>query len=99
MNLQVTQEAAKWYEEELSITPPGFIRFFPRYGGFGGHIPGFSVGINQEQPENIYAKTEVNNITFYVETKDAWYFEDLEKITIDLNKKLYEPVLIFDEKK
>lgn len=98
MELHVTTDAAKWYKDELLMKTTGFVRFFPRYG-FGGHIPGFAIGINQETPENIFVSTEVNNITFYVETKDAWYFDDVEKLTIDLNEKLNEPEFIFNEEK
>lgn len=97
MNLHITTDAAKWYKEELSITTTGFVRFFPRYG-FGGHIPGFSIGINQEEPDSIFTSVEVENITFYVESKDAWYFDDVEKLSIELNKKLNEPEFILDQK-
>lgn len=90
MNLTVTNDAAKWYEQELAIESPGFVRFFPRYG-FGGHIPGFAIGINQEKPNNIYTQTKVNDITFYIEQDDAWYFEDLQEMKITYNEKMDEP--------
>lgn len=96
MELNVTNDAARWYKKELAMTTPGFIHFFPRYG-FGGHIPAFAIGINQEEPENMYSSTKVEDITFYVETKDAWYFDDIEKMTIELNKKLNEPEFIYNE--
>jgi len=96
MDIHVTTDAAKWYREELSITTTGFVRLFPRYG-FGGHIPGFSIGINQENPENISASVVVEDVTFYVEAEDSWYFDDTEKLTIELNKKLNEPEFILNE--
>lgn len=96
MNLHVTTDTAKWYKNELSITTSGFIRFFPRYG-FGGHIPGFSIGINQEHPKKIHVSTEVENITFYIEREDAWYFDDMKEISIEFNQQLNEPEFIFKE--
>lgn|SRR5690625_4078248 len=98
MDLHVTTDVAQWYKEELAIKTSGYVRFFPRYG-FGGHIPGFAIGINQEKPESIFTATEVENITFYVETKDAWYFDDIEKLSIEMNEKLHEPEFIFNEQK
>lgn len=89
MNLTVTEEIAKWYKEELDIESPAYIRFFPRYG-FGGHIPGFSIGINRDKPEDIHAKTDVENITFYIESEDAWYFDGID-LNVSFNDKLGEP--------
>lgn len=89
MNLTVTEEIAKWYKEELSIQSPAFIRFFPRYG-FGGHIPGFSIGINHDTPEDIHVSTKVENITFYIESEDAWYFDGIH-LNVAFNEKMQEP--------
>lgn len=89
MNLSVTEEIAKWYKEELEIQTPAYIRFFPRYG-FGGHIPGFSIGINQDPPQDIHAKTEVGDIIFFIEHEDAWYFNNID-LKVAYNEKLQEP--------
>lgn len=91
MEIIVTEDVAKWYKNELDISQ-GHIRFFPRYG-FGGHIPGFSIGINQDSPNELHESTELEGITFYVEEKDAWYFEDVD-LTVNINKKLNEPTYI-----
>lgn len=94
MEIKVTEEAATWYKNELEIDGKGFIRFFPRYGGVGGHIPGFSIGINQDSPETAFSSTELNKITFYVEDKDAWYFEGVN-LKVAFNKDLNEPKYIY----
>lgn len=90
MNLTVTEEIARWYKEELNIQTPAYIRFFPRYGGFGGHIPGFSLGINNDIPEDVLAKAQVDDITFYIEKKDAWYFDGVN-LHVAHDEKLKEP--------
>lgn len=92
MEIIVSEEIAKWFKEELQIEEQGFIRFFPRYGG-GGHIPGFSIGINQNTPNNIYQSNVLEGITFYVEEEDAWYFEDIN-LTVELDEVLNEPKYI-----
>lgn len=97
MDLHITKEAAEWYKKELAIQDSGYVRFFPRYG-FGGHIPGFAIGINQEKPEEIKVSTVAKGITFYIETKDAWYFDDIKALEITYDEKLDEPALNFTEK-
>lgn len=90
MKLVIENDVAKWYKTELEIeSEQSYIRFFPRYG-HGGHIPGFSMGINNDKPEATYTSTTVEDITFFIESKDAWYFEDIN-LHITLNKDRDEP--------
>lgn len=89
MEIKITTDVAKWFKSELQIDDQGYIRFFPRYG-FGGHIPGFSIGINRESPVELHESTELEGITFYVEDKDAWYFENVD-LSVTLNEKRNEP--------
>lgn len=90
MQLHITKDAAKWYVKELELSTPTHIRLFPRYGGVGGIIPGFSIGINNDEPESTHATSTVEGIQFFVEEQDAWYFEGYN-VTIQLNTDLYEP--------
>lgn len=90
MKLEITKEAANWYKEELDLEEVTWIRFFVRYGGVGGRIPGFSLGISTNAPHKIYGSTEVDGITFFIEETDAWYFEN-SGLRISFDKKLQEP--------
>lgn len=90
MNIFISEEAVNWYKKELGIKTPSYVRFYVRYGGMGGRIPGFSIGINIESPTNILASTESRDLTFYVEESDAWYFDGKDLI-ISLDNKLKEP--------
>ncbi|WP_156960131.1 HesB/YadR/YfhF family protein [Oceanobacillus manasiensis] len=89
--LQVSKEVAKWYKEELELEEHSTLRFYVRYGGVGGNLPGFSLGVAVQDPENEHTSVIVEGITFYVETKDAWYFEDKD-LKVQMNNKLAEPV-------
>lgn len=91
MKISISEKAAKWYKDELITSTTGYVRFFPRYG-FGGHIPGFAIGVNSDRPENIHASTQADNVTFYIEEKDAWYFDGLD-LDITWNETLHEPDL------
>ena len=90
MELSISEEAAKWYKDELIIENNAQIRFFVRYGGIGGHIPGFSLGIKFDIPEETHASTTIDNITFFIESADAWYF-DGKDLQITLSKDTGEP--------
>lgn len=90
MNLTVTENAARWYEEELDVTEAAPLRFYVRYGGGGGLQPGFSLGIKFEEPSEPLIKTEVRNITFFIESDDEWYFDN-HSLKVELNEKWDEP--------
>lgn len=96
MNLAVTEQAAQWYKSELDIADGSNIRFYVRYGGVGGLIPGFSLGINTDQPQSIYTSTEMENITFYIEETDSWYFDEKESLIVSLNDESLEPQFSYE---
>ncbi|WP_040208949.1 HesB/YadR/YfhF family protein [Neobacillus jeddahensis] len=96
MNIQITSEAAAWYREELSLTNGDFLRFFVRYGGCSTVQSGFSLGIAQEEPVDIGVKTVQNEITFYIEEKDLWYFDDHDLI-IEYQSDYDEPVFQYKQ--
>lgn len=91
MKLKINDRAADWYKSELKEVKTNYVRFFPRYGGVGGLIPGFSIGINFDEPENILASFETNGITFFIEQSDAWYFEGKTELTVEFDEKMNEP--------
>lgn len=95
MEIKVTSEATKWYEQELDVSEGDSIRFFVRYGGVGGRIPGFSLGINLEEPTSVHTSTSINGITYFIEEMDAWYF-DGNNLTVQLDKTLQEPQFRYD---
>lgn len=89
MNIQVSLGAADWYKEELGIDGNAYLRLYVRYG-FGGFVPGFSLGIKLDSPEEIHASHETDNITFFIEEKDEWYFGGKD-LHISLNTEKDEP--------
>lgn len=91
MNIQITGEAAAWYKEELDLKNGDYVRFFVRYGGCSTVQSGFSLGVSNEEPVDIGVKTEKDGITFYIEEKDVWYFDE-HNLIIDFQKEYEEPV-------
>lgn len=92
MKIQISSEAAGWYKQELNLKPGDFVRFYVRYGGCSTVQSGFSLGISTDEPVDIGAKTVEDGITFYIEEKDIWYFDDHD-LLVDYHAKYEEPVL------
>ena len=95
MKINISKEAAAWYIDELDLTPGTYLRFFVRYGGQSIQS-GFSLGIARNQPTHVGASTEINDVTFYVEHDDLWFFEDYD-LVIPFNEKLNEPELRYEK--
>ena len=95
MNIKISDEAAAWYKEELGLTSGSYLRFFVRYGGQSIQ-KGFSLGIASDPPTQIGSSVEKNGVTFYVEDKDLWFFEDYN-LVISFNEKLNEPEFEYEK--
>ncbi len=95
MQIFIEEKAANWYKEELDLEEADHVRFTVRYGGVGGNVPGFSLGLSTEKPEQIHCSTEVAGVLFYIEEKDAWYFEDKD-LRVSFDEELDEPYFIYD---
>nr|WP_040513734.1 HesB/YadR/YfhF family protein [Gracilibacillus halophilus] len=76
MNMSITKPAAKWFIEEMDLEENDAIRFFARYGGFGGVHKGFSLALDKAQPIDPGAGVEKEGIYFFVERSDLWYFDE-----------------------
>ncbi|GLO66335.1 MULTISPECIES: hypothetical protein [Oceanobacillus] len=96
MKINVSEEAAIWYKEELNLSEKSSLRFFVRYGGVGGRIAGFSLGVKEESPKNAHASTTLDNIQFFVEESDAWYFED-SNLSVSFDTKNGEPKIEYPD--
>ncbi|MFE4130493.1 HesB/YadR/YfhF family protein [Peribacillus sp. YIM B13482] len=96
MKLTISDQAAMWYIDELGLQEGSHLRFYVRYGGHSSVQSGFSLGIMNEEPETAAAVTTMNEINFYVEEKDLWYF-DGHDLLITFNEKLTEPEFHYEK--
>jgi uncharacterized protein YneR len=90
MKIHISNEAADWYKDELVLKNGDFVRFFARYGGFSTVQQGFSLGLSNEKPEDVGVKLEMNGVTYFIEDRDLWYFDEND-LYIDFNAKYLEP--------
>ncbi|PPA71943.1 HesB/YadR/YfhF family protein [Jeotgalibacillus proteolyticus] len=76
MNIQLSKEAVKWFQDEMMIKEGDHVRFFVKYGGSSKVQDGFSLGVSKDEPMEAAVTREENGITFFIEEQDVWYFDD-----------------------
>lgn len=86
MTLTISNDAAQWYIEELGLKAGESLRFFGKVYG----VNGFSLAINKAEPSKSSTKTRVNDVLFYIEDTDTWFFEDAD-LHISMDEVLKEP--------
>lgn len=91
MEIKLTDRAAEWFESEMSLHSGDFVRFYVRYGGSSPIQQGFSLGVNKEEPMDPGIEMEKNGITYFVETRDVWYFDQYD-LVVDYDEKQDEPI-------
>lgn len=85
MEIKLSNEAINWFKEEMEVENGDFIRFYARYGGSSPFHEGFSLGMNREQPHEIGIEAIVENIHFYIEKSDEWFFND-HNLVVDMDQ-------------
>jgi len=89
MNITLTDEALQWFKNEMEVETGDTIRFYARYGGSSPFHEGFSLGMTREEPLEMGVHTEADGITYYIEQKDLWFFNDYN-LHVDVDAQLYE---------
>ncbi len=90
LNMFISDEARKWFEEELMLEQGDSLRFFVKYGGCSSVQQGFSLGIHKEAPKDPTLSVEINGITYFIEHVDAWYLDDHD-LYVNYDHDLEEP--------
>ncbi|WP_156292086.1 HesB/YadR/YfhF family protein [Oceanobacillus salinisoli] len=79
MKLQVTEEAAKWFIDEMGLEKGDLVQFYLKiYGGIPTVHPNYFLGLSTGENGKIAVKTEVNGITFYFNEKDSWFLDEYD---------------------
>ncbi|MUV06985.1 hypothetical protein GOP80_07325 [Planococcaceae bacterium Storch 2/2-2] len=90
MKIQLSEDALQWFQEEMDVAPGEYVQFFARYGGSSALHEGFSLGVQkQQEPDEVAAETVHDGVTYYVEARDEWYFQDHDLI-VTVNDDLEE---------
>lgn len=95
MNISLTQPALYWFKREMNLEKGQTVRFYVRYGGYAAKN-GFSIGLTiNDTPNEPAATLKVSDLTFFIEQKDAWFFDGKDlKVKYSRTKKEIEYVCI-----
>ncbi|MGX7036299.1 HesB/YadR/YfhF family protein [Enterococcus hirae] len=96
MKLSVTDNARKWFEEEVTIPENYGIRFFGKVYGKTEVHDGFSIGMSVEQPERPIKEETIDGMLFFIEEADDWFFKEYD-LVVDYDASLNEPTYHFKE--
>ncbi len=86
MKINVSNEAIKWFEDEMGTVQGNAVRLYVKYGGSSSIQDGFSLGVMFDEPDEMGAKSIYNGLTLYVEKEDLWYFNG-HNLKLDVNKE------------
>ncbi|KUP08225.1 hypothetical protein Q73_06810 [Bacillus coahuilensis m2-6] len=93
MNIYISQEASNWFQHEMEAENGDTVRFFARYGGSSALHEGFSLGVTKDTPEDPGVTHLENDVTYFIEEKDIWYFDGHDlyvEFDQDRNELYYE---------
>ncbi|WP_432358915.1 HesB/YadR/YfhF family protein [Sporosarcina sp. UB5] len=96
MKIVLSENALKWFYEEMEAEAGNYIKFFARYGGSSPLHEGFSLGIMKEDPDEIAVETEIAGVHFYIERRDYWFFDEHD-LHVDVNPKLNELIFTYEK--
>ncbi len=86
MVITITEQAIKWYKEEMELKNGDYIRFYTKFYGSSPVQETYSLGFTKEVPIDIIASTVHDGITFFVEESDLWFF-DGHDLQVHYNEK------------
>lgn len=73
----ISEEAAKWFKDEMGIESGDYIQFFVKiYGGIPTAHPNYFLGISVGESSDIAVKRVVEGITFYFNERDSWFLDE-----------------------
>lgn len=77
MELIITDQASKWFRDEMALSSGDGIRFYGKtYGATNVH-KGFSVAMTRDDtPKNPVILVNKDGINYYVNERDEWLFSD-----------------------
>ncbi|MEH7612514.1 HesB/YadR/YfhF family protein, partial [Gottfriedia acidiceleris] len=76
MKITISEDALKWFQDEMNVKEGDTIRFFARYGGNSTIHKGYSLGVTKEQPVDIGESITIDNVVYFINETDLWYFKD-----------------------
>ncbi|MGX7203939.1 HesB/YadR/YfhF family protein [Enterococcus pingfangensis] len=96
MKLTITPQAQEWFKRELEFAEGQGIKFYGKVYGKTQVHDGFSVGMAVDFPESPLIEEKVDDLLFFVEEADEWFFKGFD-LVVDYDAKLDEPKYEFSQ--
>ncbi|RST73015.1 hypothetical protein D4T97_014100 [Siminovitchia acidinfaciens] len=96
MQIKLSDRAVEWFKDELLLEKGDTVRFFVRYGGSSPLQEGFSLGMNKEDPMDPGITLNKDGVTFFIEERDIWYFQD-HNLIVNYDEKTDGPVYSYEK--
>ncbi|MBO0424133.1 iron-sulfur cluster biosynthesis protein [Enterococcus plantarum] len=98
MKLTITPRAQQWFKDEVGVTSDSGIRFYGKIYGKTDVHEGFSIAMSVEAPDQPLVKEEIDEITYFIEETDDWFFKGYD-LLVDYDEEKDEPNYKFAENK
>lgn len=77
MKIEVTDQALQWFKDEVGLEEGSMVKFIVRIYGTSSIQENYSLGFNiDDDVKSDSISTEKDDITFYVNQEDLWFFKD-----------------------
>ncbi|GAA3615106.1 hypothetical protein GCM10022296_18800 [Secundilactobacillus similis DSM 23365 = JCM 2765] len=91
MKIIVTDQASKWFQDEMGLTPGRGVRFYGKVYGKTPVHDGFSLGLTPDDELGApYAVTQKDGVNYFVPEGDQWFFKGYD-LTISYDPKVDGP--------
>jgi uncharacterized protein YneR len=89
MKITISDQAVKWFKEEMDLTKGEHIKFYAQIYGSSPVQESYSLGFTKDDPIDMIVNTEKEGIVFFIEESDLWYFNGHD-LYVDYNEKIDE---------
>jgi uncharacterized protein YneR len=87
MTIRISSSALIWFKEEVGMTTGDKVKFYPQIYGSSPVQGSFAIGFSVDNtPIDMVVKTEIEGLTFYIESTDLWFFDEHD-LQVDYNEK------------
>ena len=94
MKIELTDQAVKWFEEELDLVPGDGVHFYGKVYGKTMVHEGFSIAMRKEKPIDPVSSTIINGVSYYITDSDTWFFARYD-LLVEYDPELEGPKYIF----
>lgn len=94
MEIKLSEKALEWFIYEVNLKAGEGVHFYGKVYGKTNVHDGFSLSFEVKKPKNPAYELKVNDISFFVEPGDMWFFEGYN-LNIDYDQKNDGPLYTF----